>query len=360
MTNVFQAVFPSQQQSTTQLNSQTTECGAAHARMLGKRQRSASPPTNGDESVFGHQQKRNKPFWTATPILAGHDGSGQHMQNITGTPGFFDFSKTAIVEHPNQQQTSHYQFAQNTYPFPFPSPNNLSPSGLVLPDSTMSSNSIFPTAQGFPSAPATIAARAIDSNDVAPSPLHRESSHGSFASLHELRERMASSGLRGYKDLPQVMDDSDAANDGDDEMLISDSVMHTMRIGPDSTMDVSMPRPPRNSFSSVAPGGDGIDHGAMGKPFATMLSDRFGQTTPALQTDVLDRQNISKRSNASDGLGAAEQYFVDGMRGVEQQHKEWNSPTDITGPEGQQQLRSGGDIDMVCARLSGLQRRLTS
>jgi hypothetical protein len=170
---------------------------------------------------------------------------------------------------------------------------------------------------------------------------------------------MASSGLRGYRDLPQVMDDNDVANDGDDEMLISDSIMQTMHIGPDSTMDVSMPRPPRNSFSSVAPGGDTMDQGTMSKPFAALLSDRFGPMASAVQKNDSEGLNVSKRSNASDGLGAAEQYFVDGMRGVEQQHKDWSSPTEPSGSEGQQH-RSVGDVDMVCARLSGPQRRLTS
>lgn len=171
---------------------------------------------------------------------------------------------------------------------------------------------------------------------------------------------MASSGLRGYTDLPLVMDDNDVANDGDDEMLISDSVMHTMHIGPDTTMDVYVPRPPRNSFSSMAIGGDGMDPGVMAKPFATMLSDRFGQTDSGVQMNDSEKQNVSKRSNASEGLGAAEQYFVDGMRGVEQQHKDWSSPSDLTASEGQHQLRNSSDVDMVCARLSRLQRRLTS
>ncbi|KAJ9109068.1 hypothetical protein QFC21_000395 [Naganishia friedmannii] len=216
MTNVFQAVFPSQQQSGTHLNSQNTECGAVHARMLGKRQRSASPSNNGDESMFGHQKKRNKPFWTATPMIAGHDGSGQHAENLSRAQGLFDFSKSAIADGSSQQQMPQYQFAQNPYPLPFPSPNNLSPSGLVLPDSTMSTTSIFPTAQEFASAAPTITARGTEPNQLAASPLQRENSHGSFASLHELRERMASSQLRGYRDLPPVLDDNDVANDGDE------------------------------------------------------------------------------------------------------------------------------------------------
>ncbi|KAJ9093618.1 hypothetical protein QFC19_008286 [Naganishia cerealis] len=176
----------------------------------------------------------------------------------------------------------------------------------------------------------------------------------------ELRARMASYGLREYKDLPTVMDDNDAANDGDDEMLISDSVMHAMHIGPDSTMDVTVPRPPRNSFSSMTHASDDMGQGALGKPLAIMLSDRFAETTSNAALHDAEKQDVSKRSNVSDGLGAAEQYFVDGMRGVEQQHKDWRSPTDPSTSEGQQQLRYGGDVDMVCARVSQLQRRLTS
>jgi hypothetical protein len=84
-----------------------------------------------------------------------------------------------------------------------------------------------------------------------------------------------------------------------------------------------------------------------------MILDRLAQNGNT------NSQPNSRRSNISDSMGAAEQYFVDGMRGVEQQHKGWSSPTDFDDRDGQQ-WRQAGDIDMVCARLTDIGRRKTS
>jgi hypothetical protein len=172
---------------------------------------------------------------------------------------------------------------------------------------------------------------------------------------------MASSGLREYKDLPCVVDDNDHANDGDDEMAMPVNSMRTVHGGAqnDVSMDVPVPRPPRNSFSSFAHA-DQMDSGTNGKPFAAMISDRLAQTSTDIASSDMDRQDNSKRSNISDSVGVAEQYFVEGMRGVEQQHNGWSSPTDVRQQDDQQHPPHAGDIDMVCARLSGLQRRMTS
>lgn len=263
--------------------------------------------------------------------------------------GFFDL--TNIMPTVPMAFSQHQQSAQNPYPFPFPSPNHLSPSGLVLPDSSMTTHSTFiadersrPIATNNPS-------RSSDVSAAAFLPLERDGSQGS---LHDLRTRMASSALR---ELPSVIDDS--ANDGDDEMAMPSGSIRTSHNGQnDVSMDVPVPRPPRNSFSSFAHASNEMGHGSSDNPFASMISDRLARTSDIGLPE--EGHDVSRRSKISDSMSVAEQYFVDGMRGIEQQHKGWSSPIDAQGNERQQHSRHGGDIDMVCARLSSLPRRMTS
>ncbi|KAJ9100133.1 hypothetical protein QFC20_005545 [Naganishia adeliensis] len=346
MTNVFQAMFEPQQPMESQMNGQSHGFTTAHARMLGKRQRSASPIATMDDGMKGHQHKRTKPAWTALPTPERDAGFGQGPTgNHMATTGFFDLTSIMPTEASDlHQQRPQHQFPRHSYPFPFPSPNHLSPSGLVLPDSTMT-HSTFTRDGGMTLGSNMVPSKPIEMPFPPTLPLEREGSHGS---LHDLRARLASSRLQGH-DLPSVED----ANDGDDEMGAPDHSMRTvLRNGQnDVPMDVPVPRPPRNSFSSFAHGPDQMDIGNIGKPLATMISDRLAQDT--------NSQPNSRRSNISDSMGAAEQYFVDGMRGVEQQHKGWSSPSDF-GDQGSQQCRQVGDVDMVCAQLSTIRRRMTS
>lgn len=357
MANVFQTMFEHQQPMESQLYAPLHGFVASHARMLGKRQRSASPNANGDDSMRGNGPKRNKPTWTATPSPGVETGFAQaHFGgNPMTTTGFFDLTNITPTASPfSQQQPS----AQNPYPFPFPSPNHLSPSGLVLPDSSMTTHSTFLTDERSKPTTTSHSSKPIESAASGFLPLEREGSHGS---LHDLRMRMASSGLKGCKDLPCVIDDS--ANDGDDEMAMPSGSLRMTQNGPnDVAMDVPVPRPPRNSFSSFAhASNEMMGHGTAENPFASMISDRLARTTSDMGVRAeTDGQGVSRRSNVSDSMGVAEQYFVDGMRGVEQQHQDWSSPIDTQGNDGQQHSRTEGDIDMVCARLSGLQRRMTS
>ncbi|KAI5450749.1 hypothetical protein NCC49_002757 [Naganishia albida] len=352
MTNVFQAMFEPQPTMESQMNGQSHGFATAHARMLGKRQRSASPISNVDDSMNGHQHKRTKPAWTALPTPDGGAGFGQaHAGNHMTATGFFDLTSMMLSEGPGlQPNRSQHQAPQHPYPFPFPSPNHLSPSGLVLPDST-TTNSNFAGAM----TPAVNIAppRPLELAFPSTSPLEREGSHGS---LHDLRARMASSRLQGYSDLPSVEADHDGAIDGDDEMAVPDNSMRTMHrdVQNDVAMDAPVPRPPRNSFSSFAHGPDQMNHGNIDRPFATMISDRLAQSS----SDPTSQPN-SRRSNISDNMGMAEQYFVDGMRGVEQQLKGWSSPPTLGDQDGQQ-CRQAGDVDMVCARSSDIRRRMTS
>jgi hypothetical protein len=348
MTNVFQAMFEPQQPLESQMNGQSHGFATAHARMLGKRQRSASPISTMDDTMKGHQHKRTKPAWTALPTPDGEAGFAQaRAGNQMTATGFFDLTSIMPSDATGLQPNRHQQqFPQHPYPFPFPSPNHLSPSGLVLPDSTMT-NSTF--AGEMTPGTTVVPSRPVEMAFAPASPLEREGSHGS---INELRARMASSRLQGYSDLPSVEDDHDGANDGDDEMAVPDNSMRTIHRGGqnDVSMDVPIPRPPRNSFSSFAHGPDQMQHG---KPFATMISDRLAQSSSDTS------QPNSRRSNISDNMGMAEQYFVDGMRGVEQQHQGWSSPTAV-GDQDAQQCRQVGDVDMVCARLSDIRRRMTS
>ncbi|GHJ85475.1 hypothetical protein NliqN6_1877 [Naganishia liquefaciens] len=352
MTNVFQAMFEYQQPTfehqqpmESQLHAASHGFVASHARMLGKRQRSASPNANGDDGTRSSGPKRNRPAWIATPSPA--DEAGFAQAHPDGNPmtatGFFHLSNTmptagtSPFEH--RQPSAH-----NPYPFPFPSPNHLSPSGLVLPDSSMTAHTAFiadekskPTLTSHHSRPSDITAPGF-------LPLEREGSHGS---LHDLRIRMASSGIEGYKDLPSVIDDS--ANDGDDEMAMPSASIRLPHTGPhDVSMDLPVPRPPRNSFSSFAHASNETGHGAADNPFASMISDRLARTTSGMGLKGENgEQDVSRRSNVSDSMGAAEQYFVDGMRRLEQQHQDWSSPAEPYGNDVQQQSGSSGDIDMI-------------
>jgi hypothetical protein len=346
MANVFPTMFDHHQSMDSQLHASSHGFITSHPRMLGKRQRSASPNANGDDGMRGNDPKRTKPTWTATPSPGVDTGFAQadpHVRHLN-TTGFFDLTNI-MPTAPTSPFGQHQPSVQNPYPFPFPSPNHLSPSGLVLPDSSMTTHSTF-TADARPRHIASNASRA---DFAAPGylPLEREGSHGSLA---DLRTRMASSGLD--KDLPCVIDDS--ANDGDDEMAMPSGSMRTHNSQNDVAMDVPVPRPPRNSFSSFAHAPNEIGHGSGDNPFASMISDRLARTTSGEN----EGPDVSRRSNISDNMSIAEQYFVDGMRGIDQQHTGWSSPIDRHGND--QHLRSGGDIDMVCARLSGLPRRMTS